>query len=89
LRKVLYSRKYNSRVIKELFKYGALVSLGFLVIASSQIAVWKYLYDSWIAVPQGSSFFNLTKPHLWSFLFSGYHGMFLTHPMSRPGEIIA
>lgn len=46
-----------------------------------QLFMWKHLFGTWIAVPQGSSFFNLSNPHLWLFLFSSYHGMFIIHPM--------
>ncbi|MBT4349855.1 hypothetical protein HOD19_03740 [bacterium] len=53
----------------------------FFLIALPQLLMWKHLYGAWIAVPQGASFFDLTHPHIWQFLFSSYHGMFIIHPL--------
>lgn len=51
------------------------------IIAVPQLIVWKYLYGSWVTIPQTSGFFDLTSPHWLQFLFSGYHGLFIIHPL--------
>lgn len=68
-------------VVKKIFFTTFLLISSFFVIISFQLAVWKHLYGSLIAVPQGSGFFNFTNPRLFDFLFSGYHGMFTIHPV--------
>lgn len=67
--------------IKKLYKQFLLILIPFLILASIQLFAWKYLYGSWISIPQGNSFFNLTKPQLWDFIFSGYHGMLIINPL--------
>ena len=53
----------------------------FVIVAVWQLAVWRYLYGSWVAVPQGTSFFQLLEPHLFEFLLAGHHGLFIIHPL--------
>lgn len=52
-----------------------------LFVMLPQLLMWHHLYGSWIAVPQTSSFFSLSNPHVAEFLFSGFHGMFVIHPL--------
>lgn len=66
---------------KQFIKHLPLILIPFLIIASIQLLTWKHLYGSCIAIPQGSSFFNLSNPSLWNFIFSGYHGMLIIHPL--------
>lgn len=61
--------------------------LAVFLIFSPQLLMWKYLYGSSILAPQGSNFFNLFTPHLGKFLFSGYHGLFIWHPLLIFGVI--
>lgn len=72
---------------RQLALNGLTTLAGFLLIAWPQFAVWKYLYGSWIAIPQGSGFFQLTHPHLFSFFFSGYHGLFIINPLLILGTV--
>ena len=72
---------------KEKYPHFLLVLIGFSLVSFWQLLVWKILYGSWIFVPQGAGFFDLTSPHLWQFFFSGYHGMFIINPLLLLGII--
>ncbi len=54
---------------------------GFLIPASIQMAAWRMLYESWVAVPQGASFFAAPGQFLVPFLVSPFHGLFAFHPL--------
>lgn len=75
---IIFNRKDS---IRSLIKPLALGFFVFLLTILPQFLMWHFLFGSWLAVPQGSSFFDLTHPHFWQFLFSSYHGMFIVHPM--------
>ncbi|MEA3398525.1 MAG: hypothetical protein U9R06_02145 [Patescibacteria group bacterium] len=79
--KKLYGSKDSPDLAKLILKSGALISAPLLTVAATQLFAWKHLYGSFVAIPQGAAFFNLTTPHLSDFLFSGYHGMFIIHPL--------
>lgn len=53
----------------------------FLITILPQLFMWRYIFGSWVAVPQGASFFQLDQPHIWEFLFSSYHGLLVIHPI--------
>lgn len=55
-----------------------------IVIFIPQLFAWKYLYGSWLALPQGQEFFNLWPQNLLNFFFSGNHGLFFWHPWLLP-----
>jgi len=74
---IIFSQKEFKKYIKPL----ALAFVSFLVFILPQFFMWRHLFGSWLKVPQGASFFDLAHPHLWSFLFSSYHGMFIIHPL--------
>lgn len=57
------------------------------IVFLPQLLMWKHIYGSYIAIPQGGGFFNLFNPHIWSFLFSSYHGLFIWHPLLLIGLI--
>jgi hypothetical protein len=51
-----------------------------VVVFIPQLLAWKYLYGSWLALPQGAGFFNLWPQNLLNFFFNGNHGLFFWHP---------
>jgi hypothetical protein len=51
-----------------------------------QFLSWKHLYGSFLTIPQGSEFVS-HKLELFNFLFSGYHGLFIWHPILILGVI--
>jgi hypothetical protein len=62
-------------------KRSILSYLGITLLATlPQLLAWKHLYGSFLTIPQGSAFVN-HKLELFNFLFSGYHGLFIWHPM--------
>ncbi len=54
---------------------------GFLLVSWPQFVVWQKLYGAFLTIPQSTSFFSLSHPHLWQFLTSAQHGMFAVHPL--------
>lgn len=71
--------KLHAREQKIQFVLTALV-VGVLTIAP-QLVLWNTLYGSPLYVPQGAGFFDFTNPHVYEFLFSGFHGLFAVHPL--------
>lgn len=45
-----------------------------------QIFVWKYLYGSYLLIPQGDGFILPVSTHFFHTLFSPFHGLFAWHP---------
>jgi hypothetical protein len=64
-------------------RLGACVAAGvaFLLVFSPQMAVWAVLYGQPFAIPQGPSFMQWAKPHLFDVLFSDRHGLFSWAPL--------
>ena len=54
--------------------------LGGLLGALPQLAYWKALYASWIAMPMGADFMSLSNAEPLHFFFSTWNGLFLVHP---------
>jgi len=52
-----------------------------IVVFIPQLLAWKNNFGSWLALPQGTEFFNLWPQNLLNFLFSGYHGLFFWQPL--------
>jgi len=52
-----------------------------VIVFAPQLLAWKYLYGSWLALPQGAEFFNLWPQNLGNFFFSGNHGLFFWQPL--------
>ncbi|RJQ35696.1 hypothetical protein C4566_00170, partial [Candidatus Parcubacteria bacterium] len=75
LAKILRDKNYK-KYIRALL----LTLLFFILTILPQLFMWKYLFGQWVAVPQGASFFHLAQPHVWQFLFSSHHGLFIVHP---------
>ena len=66
---------------KSLSKTNALLFLFVvLLFCIPQAVVWRYLFGSFLLIPQGDGFVNLVSTHFWSVLFSPYHGLFSWHP---------
>jgi hypothetical protein len=64
----------------------------FLVVFAPQMAVWTLLYGQPLALPQGPSFIQWTRPHPWAVLFSDNHGLFSWAPLlllSAVGLLVA
>jgi hypothetical protein len=78
---IIIYKLWPTRDWRQYILTGSIFGSLFLIIALPQFFMWKHLYGSWLAVPQGSSFFHLTHPHVWQFLFSSYHGLFIIHPL--------
>lgn len=70
---ILIKRKIDFR---EFFIYFSVI----FVVFSPQLFLWKYLYGKYFIIPQGVEFVN-HKLELYNFLFSGYHGLFIWHPL--------
>lgn len=51
-----------------------------LLLALPQLAAWRTLYGSWIAMPQGAGFMQWTAPAILSVLLSPRHGLWLWTP---------
>ena len=51
------------------------------IVFVPQLLAWKYLYGSWLALPQGAGFFNLWPKNILEFFFSGNHGLFFWQPL--------
>lgn len=52
----------------------------FITAVSPQLIVWKVLYGSFLAIPQGTGFFNILHPEIVATLFSAHHGLFYWQP---------
>lgn len=51
-----------------------------VLIFIPQMLIWKYLYGSFLVIPQGHGFIQLTQLKISAVLFSGFHGLFSWHP---------
>ena len=76
---IILSRLFN-RGRKNINKILVLI-LSFIIAILPQLFMWRYIFGSWITVPQGETFFSLSDPNIWQFLFSSYHGMLVIHPL--------
>ncbi|MBI4427183.1 MAG: hypothetical protein HY569_01720 [Candidatus Magasanikbacteria bacterium] len=52
-----------------------------------QMIVWKYLYGSFLVIPQGQGFIQLGQLKIFAILFSGMHGLFSWHPLLLIGLV--
>lgn len=60
---------------------GLLFALGALVVFTPQLVAWKVLYGSWLTVPQGEGFLDLSNPQLLNVWFSTKRGLFTWTPL--------
>lgn len=77
---ILY-KIYLNKDYKKYIRAIGISLVAFVLLSSVQFLMWKHLFGTWLAIPQGASFFNLTSPHFWQFLFSSHHGMLAVHPL--------
>lgn len=63
------------------YQHVLIILLTSFIVAIPQLLIWKSLYGSYITIPQTNSFFQFNQPHFFQFLFSGYHGLFIIHPL--------
>jgi hypothetical protein len=54
---------------------------GFLLVASPQVLFWKLLYGSFLLVPQGGGYVDLTSPRIEEVLLSSRHGLLSWSPV--------
>lgn len=87
MRQPLQVEYFNGRKNIQRVAVAGIFWASFFIIALPQFAVWKHLYGTWIALPQGAGFFELNAPNFSDFLFSGFHGMFITHPLLLAGVL--
>ncbi len=73
-------RKKWSAVRDEILR-GGLVLLGAVIVFAPQLFAWRYLYGSWLVIPQGSGFLDWTSPNALAVLFSTRHGLFSWTPL--------
>ncbi len=59
----------------------ALAALGFLVVFSPQLLYWKLLYGSFLLVPQGGGYVDLSSPRIEEVLLSSRHGLLSWAPV--------
>ena len=52
-----------------------------LAVFAPQMFVWRTLYGSWLAMPQGSESMQWTRPHLGDVLVSDWHGLLTWTPV--------
>jgi hypothetical protein len=52
-----------------------------LAVFTPQLLVWRTLYGSWLAMPQGSEWMQWTRPHLGDVLISDWHGLLTWTPV--------
>jgi hypothetical protein len=76
---IVLSRLFDK--FRQSIKKVLLAVLSFIIIILPQLFMWRYIFGSWITVPQGETFFKLSDPNVWQFLFSSYHGMLVVHPL--------
>jgi hypothetical protein len=68
----LLQRKLNTaRGAYYLLAFGTTIILVF----SPQVLMWKTIYDTFLTIPQGNSFFGWTTPQILPTLFSTRHGL--------------
>jgi hypothetical protein len=78
----LRDRGQWTRVARE----GLAAAMGFLVVFSPQMVVWKLLYGSFLTIPQGSRF--VSGVAAWDgVLFSPHHGLFSWSPLLYLGAL--
>ena len=61
--------------------------LGWALVFSPQMAVWRVLYGQALALPQGPSFLQWFAPHPFAVLLSDNHGLFSWTPVVVPGVV--
>lgn len=59
----------------------------FFAVMSPQMAAWRYIFGSWVLVPQGSGFIDVPNAQFLSTLFSFHHGLFSWHPLLMIGLV--
>lgn len=67
---------------RSLITYGAALGAAAFLVFLVQMAVWKFYYGSWVAIPQGENFMVWTAPFWQPTLFSTYRGLFLWMPVA-------
>ena len=72
--------RWNRPLPQRLFAALA-VFVGWVAVFSPQMVVWKVIYGSQIALPQGPAFMQWTTPHLVAVLFSDNHGLLSWAPL--------
>jgi len=76
--------------IAPLLRAAVAAGLGFAVVFTPQLLVWKGLYGSFLYNPYQVSegnYFSWAQPKLLEILLSGYHGLFAWHPILLVGLI--
>ena len=69
---------------RALARDAALWAAGFLVAFAPQLVVWKFLYGSFVTIPQGAGFVA-GHPAWAGVLFSPHHGLFAWSPLLYAG----
>jgi hypothetical protein len=59
----------------------ALAGLVFLLVLSPQLLYWKLLYGTFLLVPQGGGYLELSSPRIEEVLFSSRHGLLSWAPV--------
>lgn len=67
---------------RSLISYGVGLGAAAFLVFLVQMAVWKFYYGSWVAIPQGENFMVWTAPFWQPTLFSTYRGLFLWMPVA-------
>lgn len=78
---IIFTKIYSGKNYKKYIKPISLALVVFALLSLLQFLMWRHLFGSWIVIPQGTSFFHLTHPYFWQFLFSSHHGMLTVHPL--------
>lgn len=80
---LLWALRHVSDRRKRLIGLVLAIGAGLLVLAV-QLSAWKLQFGQWLLMPQEPGFMLWSRPALWKFFISGYHGML---PWS-PGIVI-
>jgi hypothetical protein len=62
-------------------KHLLLVAIGAAIFFIPQLIAWKAIYGSYLIVPQGTGFFDLSSPHFLEVLISNRHGLLTWTPL--------
>lgn len=75
----ILAQKYFAKKIK--VRQALLPAAVAAVLFTPQIAVWRYLFGSFLVVPEGQDFIQFSRLKISEILFSGTHGLFSWHPL--------
>lgn len=81
----ILAQKYLQKKLK--IRQALLSATIAVILFIPQIAVWRYLFGSFLVVPQGQNFIKFEHLKIFEVLFSGTHGLFSWHPLLFLGLI--